>query len=57
MTGFRWLTNVAGLLIMALLGEWLCVQRELADIPLSESLVWGGPTYPIMFQDFLQTLF
>lgn len=30
--------NVIGLLIMALVGEWLCVQRELADIPLSELL-------------------
>ncbi len=26
-----------GLLVMSLLGEWLCVRRELAEIPLSES--------------------
>lgn len=25
-----------GLLVMALLGEWLCVQREMQDIPLGE---------------------
>ena len=40
----RWATNVVGLLIMALMGEWLCVQRELADIPLSESLAQKLPT-------------
>ena len=39
----RWATNVVGLLIMALMGEWLCVQRELADIPLSESLALKTP--------------
>lgn len=32
----RWATNTIGLLIMSLLGEWLCVRREMQDIPLSE---------------------
>ncbi|GAX77520.1 hypothetical protein CEUSTIGMA_g4964.t1 [Chlamydomonas eustigma] len=30
-----WGTNAASFLIMALFGEWLCVRRELAEIPLS----------------------
>ena len=34
----RWMTQVAGLFVMFLLGEWLCVRRELADIPISESV-------------------
>jgi hypothetical protein len=36
-----WGTNVGGLLLMALLGEWLCVRREMADIPLCEYLGAG----------------
>jgi len=30
-----WATNSLGLLIMSLLGEWLCVRREMQDIPLA----------------------
>jgi hypothetical protein len=30
----RWTVNTLGMLIMSLLGEWLCVRRELADIPI-----------------------
>ena len=30
----RWSINACALIITALLGEWLCVQRELQDIPL-----------------------
>ncbi|KAG1680597.1 hypothetical protein FOA52_015045 [Chlamydomonas sp. UWO 241] len=37
-----WGTNACGLLLMALLGEWLCVRREMADIPLSSLRTRGG---------------
>mmetsp|Transcript_5022 Transcript_5022/g.8757 ORF Transcript_5022/g.8757 Transcript_5022/m.8757 type:complete len:250 (-) Transcript_5022:370-1119(-) len=30
-----WLSSSAGLLVMALLGEWLCVRKEMQDIPLN----------------------
>ena len=30
-----WIVNVVGLAIMALLGEYLCIKRELRDIPIS----------------------
>lgn len=30
-----WIVNVAGLAIMALLGEYLCIRRELREIPIS----------------------
>lgn len=36
-TPCRWLTMCICLVVMALAGEWLCVRRELQDIPLSES--------------------
>lgn len=29
-----WLVNILGLTIMAMLGEWLCLQRELREIPV-----------------------
>ena len=32
----RWLVNVGAMAITAVLGEWLCLRRELQDIPLSE---------------------
>lgn len=50
----RWITNGLSLLTMSLLGEWLCVRRELADIPLSEcpllrsSLRGVGPDAEVM---------
>ncbi|XP_058111374.1 uncharacterized protein LOC131254669 [Magnolia sinica] len=28
-----WIVNGTGLAVMALLGEWLCIRRELRDIP------------------------
>eukprot|EP01025_Chloroclados_australasicus_P041013 TRINITY_DN4320_c0_g1_i1.p3 TRINITY_DN4320_c0_g1~~TRINITY_DN4320_c0_g1_i1.p3 ORF type:complete len:209 (+),score=16.23 TRINITY_DN4320_c0_g1_i1:177-803(+) len=31
-----WITNLLGLTVMTLLGEWLCVRREMEDIPMSE---------------------
>jgi hypothetical protein len=31
----RWVTNAAGLAIMSLMGEWLCVRREMSDIPVT----------------------
>ena len=34
--GCRWSVNFGCFLITALLGEWLCVQRELQDIPLGK---------------------
>ncbi|KAK9677127.1 hypothetical protein RND81_11G123200 [Saponaria officinalis] len=30
-----WVVNIAGLAIMALLGEYLCIRRELQDIPIN----------------------
>ncbi|KNA11707.1 hypothetical protein SOVF_132600 [Spinacia oleracea] len=30
-----WVVNIAGLAIMALLGEYLCIKRELQDIPIT----------------------
>eukprot|EP00775_Hariotina_reticulata_P000597 gene597-884_t len=35
-----WIANVIGFLTMLLLGEWLCVAREMQDIPISE--LWQG---------------
>ena len=32
----RWGVNVGCMIITAALGEWLCVQRELQDIPLGQ---------------------
>lgn len=32
-----WVSNCIGLAIMALLGEWLCIRRELRDIPIRSS--------------------
>eukprot|EP00252_Welwitschia_mirabilis_P014673 TRINITY_DN3235_c0_g2_i1.p1 TRINITY_DN3235_c0_g2~~TRINITY_DN3235_c0_g2_i1.p1 ORF type:complete len:153 (+),score=11.34 TRINITY_DN3235_c0_g2_i1:660-1118(+) len=29
-----WISNAIGLAVMALLGEWLCIRRELRDIPV-----------------------
>jgi hypothetical protein len=33
----RWAATGIGMLTMVLLGEWLCVRREMQDIPISES--------------------
>ena len=30
----RWVVNGMAMAIAALLGEWLCVRREMQDIPL-----------------------
>lgn len=30
-----WVVNIAGLAIMSLLGEYLCIRRELKEIPIS----------------------
>eukprot|EP00983_Pelagomonas_calceolata_P092373 1157655-Pelagomonas_calceolata.AAC.4 len=38
----RWLTNLAGLAIMSLMGEWLCVRREMSDIPISSLRARGA---------------
>lgn len=32
-----WATNTLGLLIMSLVGEWLCVRREMREIPVSNT--------------------
>ena len=37
-----WLTNLIGLAIMAMLGEYLCMRSELAAIPLSGSTSMGS---------------
>lgn len=29
-----WLLNVTGMILMAVLGEWLCLRKEMRDIPL-----------------------
>lgn len=31
----RWVTNIAGLAIMSLMGEWLCARREMSEIPVT----------------------
>ncbi|KAJ6815985.1 protein SYS1-like protein isoform X2 [Iris pallida] len=30
-----WVVNLTGLALMALLGEWLCIRRELREIPIT----------------------
>lgn len=37
-----WIVNVTGLAVMALLGEYLCIKRELREIPITRyrSSVW-----------------
>lgn len=35
----RWLTNLIGLAITAVMGEWLCLQREMRDIPVGACTV------------------
>ena len=32
----RWVATTVGLLVMSLLGEWLCIRKEMREIPLSE---------------------
>ena len=32
----RWSTQVLALLVLAVFGEWLCVRREMRDIPLNQ---------------------
>jgi len=36
-----WVLQFTGLVIMAVLGEWLCMRREMREIPLS-GLNWGN---------------
>uniref|UniRef100_A0A7S0V3X6 Protein SYS1 homolog n=1 Tax=Polytomella parva TaxID=51329 RepID=A0A7S0V3X6_9CHLO len=31
-----WMTNIVGMTLMVLLGEWLCVRREMQDIPIAQ---------------------
>jgi len=33
-----WLLNGAGLATMAVLGEWLCLRKEMQDIPMTQGL-------------------
>lgn len=35
-----WIVNLACLAVMSLLGEWLCIRRELQEIPLTRIRVW-----------------
>ncbi|KAG2446261.1 hypothetical protein HXX76_000851 [Chlamydomonas incerta] len=37
-----WLANILGLIIMSLFGEWLCLRREMQEIPLSERAGGAG---------------
>ncbi|GLC36025.1 hypothetical protein PLESTM_000393900 [Pleodorina starrii] len=37
-----WLVNGIGLIIMSLFGEWLCLRREMQEIPLSEGTGAGS---------------
>ena len=30
----RWAVNIVGMVLAAVLGEWLCLQRELQEIPI-----------------------
>lgn len=30
-----WVVNITGLALMSLLGEWLCIRRELREIPIT----------------------
>lgn len=45
----RWLVNVGAMAITAVLGEWLCLRRELQDIPLSECSKPPCPFMPLRF--------
>ena len=40
----RWAVNVMSLIMMALLGEYLCMRRELQDIPLFGSSARRKPS-------------
>lgn len=37
-----WATNIAGLVISSLLGEWLCLRREMQEIPINALRGRGG---------------
>lgn len=39
-----WIINVVSIIMMALLGEFLCMKREMQEIPLFPSTL-GGPGY------------
>eukprot|EP01027_Heterolobosea_sp_BB2_P005329 GEZU01008168.1.p1 GENE.GEZU01008168.1~~GEZU01008168.1.p1 ORF type:complete len:194 (-),score=18.22 GEZU01008168.1:73-573(-) len=39
-----WLTNIISAAIMALLGEYICMRRELREIPIKNSALNGGST-------------
>lgn len=32
----RWVVNLAGVAAMALAGEWLCMKREMREIPIGK---------------------
>lgn len=38
-----WVLHFTGLVIMAVLGEWLCMRREMRDIPLASITGRGAP--------------
>ena len=40
----RWAVNLLALGITAVLGEWLCLQREMQDIPVTTTGTTGNPT-------------
>ena len=43
----RWAVNILSMTIAALLGEWLCLRRELQDIPIgAPAALLMGPTMP-----------
>ncbi|GIL67881.1 hypothetical protein Vafri_21145 [Volvox africanus] len=42
-----WLVNGMGLIIMSLFGEWLCLRREMQEIPLSELSGTDGVAIPL----------
>uniref|UniRef100_A0A453EZR0 Uncharacterized protein n=1 Tax=Aegilops tauschii subsp. strangulata TaxID=200361 RepID=A0A453EZR0_AEGTS len=45
-SGTWWVVNIVGLAIMSLLGEYLCIRRELKDIP-----VRLRPSYSMLTQE------
>lgn len=39
---YRWICNVGFLAITTVLGEWLCMQKELQDIPMTSLSTAGA---------------
>ncbi|KAF6172885.1 hypothetical protein GIB67_035439 [Kingdonia uniflora] len=55
-----WVVNGTGLAVMALLGEWLCIRRELREIPISRyrSMIFIGPVRTsLTYIDILSQMF